>query len=415
MDGFNMLVPHSGCNNGDLYENYKAARGDIALSKNQLHTITASDQVCSTFGLHPSLGNLKTLYNEKELMFVANMGILQQGGVNEQNWRKLHDSTNLFAHNTQTEETANVDIFDKYAGIGVGGRMLDVLAANGYKTGAVSVSGSAPPIVSKGTPLLAVNPSGYEKFNPILDRPWNARKTFGHDMNSELKDMNGATTAGSTFYGDVWSEELLKALSENTMLYDRLKAVTLTETYPNTRFGRYMSAIAKMMNTKDDRGKDRDVFFLDSPGWDMHFDIEGPLRVSFSEMSESLMKFRNEMKNLEMWDQVTVVVVSEFARTLKGNTGSGSDHAWGGNYFIMGGDLTDGGGGKILGTYPDDLSNDSPDVFRPGIVIPTTPWESLWNPIAQWFGIEENDLDEILPNRHEFMDRLFSKADLYGA
>jgi hypothetical protein len=48
-------------------------------------------------------------------------------------------------------------------------------------------------------------------------------------------------------------------------------------------------------------------------------------------------------------------------------------------------------------------------------VIPTTPWESLWNPIAQWFGIEENDLDEILPNRHEFMDRLFSKADLYGA
>jgi len=24
-------------------------------------------------------------------------------------------------------------------------------------------------------------------------------------------------------------------------------------------------------------------------------------------------------------------------------------------------------------------------------------------------------LDEILPNRHEFMDRLFSKADLYGA
>ena len=37
-----------------------------------------------------------------------------------------------------------------------------------------------------------------------------------------------------------------------------------------------------------------------------------------------------EMKAQSIWDDVVVVCISEFARTLMGNTGNGSDHAWGG-------------------------------------------------------------------------------------
>jgi len=49
-----------------------------------------------------------------------------------------------------------MDIFGKMQG-GVGGRMLDALAEGGYNTGAISVSGTAPPLVSKSTPLLVVS------------------------------------------------------------------------------------------------------------------------------------------------------------------------------------------------------------------------------------------------------------------
>jgi len=71
---------------------------------------------------------------------------------------------------------------------------------------------------------------------------------------------------------------------------------------------------------------------------------------------------------------------------------------------------------EILGTYPDDLTNDSPIIFSPGIVIPTTPWEAVWNSVAQWFGItDETTLGSVLPNRAQFADKLFTKADLYGA
>ena len=38
-------------------------------------------------------------------------------------------------------------------------------------------------------------------------------------------------------------------------------------------------------------------------------------------MNSALEAFTTEMKSQEAWDDVTIVMVSEFARTLAGNTG----------------------------------------------------------------------------------------------
>jgi len=77
-----------------------------------------------------------------------------------------------------------------------------------------------------------------------------------------------------------------------------------------------------------------------------------------------------------------------------------SDHAWGGNYFVAGGSLT---GGKILGKYISDFAESSSLVFNPGIVIPTTSWDQVWEPIVKWYGItKEEDLYYVLPSRKTF-------------
>jgi hypothetical protein len=87
-----------------------------------------------------------------------------------------------------------------------------------------------------------------------------------------------------------------------------------------------------------------------------------------------------------------------------------SDHAWGGNYFLASGSLD---GGKILGKFPSDMTDDGDFVFN-GVVVPTKPWEAVWNGVAQWFGIEsEEDLKTILPNREAFPSDLFEKSDLF--
>ena len=91
-----------------------------------------------------------------------------------------------------------------------------------------------------------------------------------------------------------------------------------------------------------------------------------------------------------------------------------SHSAWGGNYFVAGGDIK---GKRILGSYPQDLDESGSNIFGPGILLPTTPWESVWQGISQWLGItSSSDLNEILPNRNSFpSSNLFSKDDLYEA
>lgn len=77
------------------------------------------------------------------------------------------------------------------------------------------------------------------------------------------------------------------------------------------------------------------------------------LSYRFKLLNGALTAFKNEMVRQGLWDSVTLVVTSDFARTLTENSSQGSDHGWGGNYFVMGGNVK---GGQVLGQFPDDIT-----------------------------------------------------------
>lgn len=72
-------------------------------------------------------------------------------------------------------------------------------------------------------------------------------------------------------------------------------------------------------------------------------------------------------------------------------------------------------GGQIVGTFPERLSEDSDLWIRGGRMIPTTPWDSIWNSVAMWMGVKGDDeLDFVLPNRNNFPPcDMFSDQDLF--
>lgn len=73
-------------------------------------------------------------------------------------------------------------------------------------------------------------------------------------------------------------------------------------------------------------------------------------------------------------------------------------------------------GGKILGEYPEHLSEKSDYWVRRGRLIPTTPWDSIWNGIAEWMGVKgDRDLEFVLPNRVNFdkCSKMFRGHDLF--
>lgn len=48
-----------------------------------------------------------------------------------------------------------------------------------------------------------------------------------------------------------------------------------------------------------------------------------------TDLNDAIEAFVNETKAQGLWDSTTIVITTEFARTLTTNTGVGSDHAWG--------------------------------------------------------------------------------------
>ena len=297
-----------------MFKEYQSVRGSIAVLKGSLRTISASGQVCNTFGVHNKLPNVHSLYNAGDLSFFANTGVLQQPTTDKVNYRALNKKTALFAHNTQQEEVNSVDIYDDTAGIGIGGRIADMLSLNGYTSGTVSVSGGAPALVSNESPLLVVNPAGYEKFNPI---------SWEQVSRSHIKDVNRAANFGSGIMDEVWSDNFIQALSENDILYSQMSTVSLSNSFPTTKLGSQMGSIAKLIKTRSARKTDRDVFYAKLSGFDTHGKQETALDEIFKQVDDALNSFVKEMKSQTLWDDVAVVFVSEFGRTLKANTGNG--------------------------------------------------------------------------------------------
>jgi len=296
-----------------------------------------------------------------------------------------------------------VDIHHEQTGRGIGGRMVDALLRNGYKASLTSTAGSAEALASKNASSFVVDPL----LNPTL----NPNKS-SQSVERLMRNLNQASKLGSNLYGEHYANKVLQASDESNLLKDVLD-IPDSGLFPDSDLGLQFNTISKMMKKKDLRGVDRDVFFAKIGHFDTHSDINSKLNERTKVMNTALVALTNDLKTQNLWNNTTIIFLSEFARTLSPNTGAGTDHAWGQINFITGGSVS---GSQILGKYPSDLSNDGDLIIEPGIVIPSLSWESMWNSICQWFGIDsENDLDEVLPNRHSFTPDLFSKNDLFSS
>jgi len=69
------------------------------------------------------------------------------------------------------------------------------------------------------------------------------------------------------------------------------------------------------------------VFFVQHGGYDTHANFQTAFDRLMPELDGGFGGFVDEMKSQCRWEDVTVVMVSEFARTLTEHTIFGTDHA----------------------------------------------------------------------------------------
>jgi uncharacterized protein (DUF1501 family) len=96
-----------------------------------------------------------------------------------------------------------------------------------------------------------------------------------------------------------------------------------------------------------------EVAFTDVGGWDTHVNEVGPqphvgqLANLLRDLGDALAAFSLDMG--DRMEDITVVTMSEFGRTVKENGDRGTDHGHANVMFVLGGKVR---GGKVYGQWP---------------------------------------------------------------
>jgi uncharacterized protein (DUF1501 family) len=161
----------------------------------------------------------------------------------------------------------------------------------------------------------------------------------------------------------------------------------------------------------------RQVFYVQIGGFDTHTtQITGQTNL-FTQVSQAMRSFWDEMVVQQMQNDVTLFTLSDFGRTMN-PTGTpadvGSDHAWGNHMFVMGGSVLGGDFYGSLrpdgtGTYFPTISLGGADDTDSGTAprgrwIPTTSVDQYAATLARWFGLPQDaaTLQSVFPNLANF-------------
>jgi cullin-associated NEDD8-dissociated protein 1 len=395
MDSFNLLVPYSDCNGTDLYDEYVEVRENVALAQSDLLPIDVPNgtQPCNKFGIHSTMEVLESAYNDGDALFFANIGPLV-GPLNKEEYEAgtKEYPANLFSHNKQLLATQTVHAQDLTTAKGVVGRVMDSLTDGGYTTGSYSIFGN--------TRLL--DPQTSDNYD-VIHRTSGVTKLDASETSSDTMSLISNLTAyvSESIFAEHWAQQFLSTKERTKTLYDALDGVELEQDFAadDTVIGTQFEQVAYLMKANQETlHNDRDAFYLRLGGFDTHSDLTTTLEELLGDVNDALTSFKQEIELQGLWNNVTIVVASEFGRTLTSN-GLGTDHGWGGNAFIMGGSVK---GGQILGDYPTDLTDDGPLNIGRGRLIPTTSWEAVWNAVALWLDVEESTMATVLPHLENF-------------
>jgi len=388
-DGHNTVIPITTAQQN--YPLYSANRGPLALSQGSLLPIAAGSD---TYGLHPSLVEIQSLYNAKKAAILANVGMLV-APTNRTSYLAANGGAAvpaaLFSHSDQASQW-QTSVPNGLGATGWGGRMADSLQS-------VNSGAQFPPITSiQGCGLFCTG-------NNTL--PATVPPTGPVQLNAAVTDSNIQSAVSSllTFSNGVQLVQaantiVTRGANYANTLASQIGSVSINTAFPaNNPLANQLLMVAKLIGLRNTLGMTRQIFFCNLDGFDTHgAQLETQVTL-LQQLSQAVSAFYTATQELLVDNQVTTFTASEFGRTLSPNGNDGSDHAWGNHHFIVGSGVK---GGSMYGTFP-SLEFGSPnDTNTRGTIIPTTAVDQYGATLATWFGVPSSSLVSIFPNSVNF-------------
>jgi uncharacterized protein (DUF1501 family) len=271
------------------------------------------------FGLHPAMAAFEPLFKNKQLSIVHGIG-------SPNNTRSHFDAQDYMESGTPFNKGTD----------------------SGWLNRASAMLGQ-PASPFRSVSLTASMPRSFYGLNPAI--ALTNLQDFSIRSNKNVAGGNLAAKSFEDLY-DETTNSLLQETGKETfdavVMLSKLDLKNYTPAngaeYPKTTLGNAMKQIAQLI--KADVGLE--IGFTESTGWDTHYNQgteKGNFARSAADLSNSITAFWKDI-GADLQDDVTVMTMTEFGRTVKQNGTNGTDHGRGSCNFIIGNNLD---GGKVFG------------------------------------------------------------------
>lgn len=390
-DSFNLLVPRSNAE----YNVYAASRQNLAIPQADLLPITPATPDGAQYGLHPSMSGLKRLFDENRVALVSNLGPLIEPTTRDQYFNQsVALPPQLFSHNDQQDQWHSLKGtgVSKTGWAGRIGDMIQLNVANQLMATNASLFGSSLFQSADDSIAYVMGPGGPITFDGFGDT-----SPF-IEQRQAFENIIGANYA--SIYERGFAEVQQRAVAAADLVSDAIANAPVRNTvFPASQLGQQLQTISRLIDVRADLQMERQIFFVAAGGFDSHDDQNQNQPGLLGGIADAITAFYDATVEMGVSDAITTFTQSDFGRTLSSN-GDGTDHAWGGNQFVVGGAVR----GDMYGTYPLLQIGGNDDVGG-GRMIPTTSADQYAATLARWFGIPDVDLDAVAPNIGNFIDR----------
>ncbi|NYT43148.1 DUF1501 domain-containing protein [Sphingomonas sp. R-74633] len=393
-DSWNMVIPTDA-----RHAQYLASRGTVGIAASRLTSLTGA-----AYALHPAMAALRPIWDEGSLGLVLNAGTLY-APLTKATYQSRADlrPMNLLSHSDEQSHWQGMRARD-FATDGFMGRLTDKMGVSSIPS-MISIAGSNLAVIGKTSSALVLPSTG------TLSRSGysNTSNAANNAKNSALTAFSSATGLGDV--AEASARDINASYNQATTANGIISAASALDGYfvnPTTGaaltsdVARQLMRVARMIDARGSLGHGRQTFFVSQGGFDNHSgqtnggnNDTGTHANLLGDLAMALAGFHRAMQSIGMAENVTSFTMSDFGRTYRGNAQNGTDHAWGGNHLVMGGNVTPGG---IFGAYPDPVLGGATDVSSEGRFVPAVAQEEYIGAIARWHGVSDADMPYVFPN-----------------